>query len=1034
MLLFAVCLVVLGFQASMADDASDIARAAKRGTTNTVTTLSSRQKTDTPAIPANIGATRVSAATSQKTNESANVRERSAVTPRDGVVVSTERSRGATTAPNSNTVTSRSTAVMPRAMTSERAVGAARSAVATPSVPRTTTATTNNVPARTTSVSRGASNTATTTRSTARTAIGANVARTASTTSVVGSGTDYKKCREIFYNCMDEFCAAKDTQLKRCACSSRIHEFDNVKKQLDQVEDKMLDFSERLLTVNMDKEDAAAISIATEGEIAYNTKDTSASKKILDEISKKLKTNTSNSTLDRNLTAISLSLDMDAAFDNIDSMLGASTTTKEGTALYSAALPICREMVAEICDSEGVAIAESGYMMAIEQDCNTVSKAYSTLQDLAFEKVREGSALLDMSRLDIHQQRNSDDILTCKKKMIDMLSNTSVCGKDLGKCLDTTGRYIDPSTGEAFLTVDLANLSTLISRPDADQTWTSAPGNNAFVTFLNSKKKYLEPAMENCQDISDRVWTEFLDDALAQIKLAQEKKLEDMRQSCTSLTTQCLSTTAKSISEFDARALSIFGVSADKTVNEMCDSIKTACTALMETTGDIENWVGGMTEIARDKTYDTIIQTCREVGKACIIQTCKSISGNFGLCENIERSVNRKSIINRSACWNEVVQCVAAAGQTSITQIMAYKFNKLDSEYNADYIYKDNFDTDTYIITNPEGTTCDSKTQSCIYDICYEKCKGLKSYEECEKDDKCDTTKLLDCATCRIAEKIWGNCEFRQDKKLKIDDQNMIKIPSKTSGVETLLSWFASNTGTTDHVSSCMDTTCAAGFAQITGTDGITRCIMSSNLTSLDEVECAVNNRFEVVTGKTNCCPNRDGATDAYGNCCQAAVGISGFSAKATAYHYGQQSGQPLICLPSAGTAKTFVAAFEGNTTDYPNPRNILICVGGNLTGEDANPTDWPGGQTLRCNGTWVIIDETAGTYMSPKFNSGTQKPISPNVYYNLPDGFVCVFNFNTKKWGIFNSDGVFEDNTACNTISGYPTNEENNTFIKYTD
>jgi uncharacterized protein YpuA (DUF1002 family) len=190
---------------------------------------------------------------------------------------------------------------------------------------------------------------------------------------VDNSATNYKKCREVYYSCMDEFCANKDSQLKRCACSVRAHDFDKIKQNMSSVEDNILTFNERLLSVNMDKEDAAAVSQATEGEIAFQKSDNSDSKGILDEISKKLKASTTDTNVNKNLSAISLSLDTDSAFDSIDSSLGASTSIKEGAELYSAALPVCREMVAEICDDEGAAIAESGYQMAVEQDCNTVS-------------------------------------------------------------------------------------------------------------------------------------------------------------------------------------------------------------------------------------------------------------------------------------------------------------------------------------------------------------------------------------------------------------------------------------------------------------------------------------------------------------------------------------------------------------------------------------------------------------------------------------------------------------------------------------
>ena len=101
---------------------------------------------------------------------------------------------------------------------------------------------------------------------------------------------------------MDEFCANKDTQLKRCACSSRIHEFDGTKQNLANVEEKLMDFSQRLITVNMEREDAEALYKPTEGELAYATDDTSASKKMLDEIAKKL--GISNGTLKNHISSI----------------------------------------------------------------------------------------------------------------------------------------------------------------------------------------------------------------------------------------------------------------------------------------------------------------------------------------------------------------------------------------------------------------------------------------------------------------------------------------------------------------------------------------------------------------------------------------------------------------------------------------------------------------------------------------------------------------------------------------------------------
>ena len=436
--ILAVCLALLRIGDVWANESDDAVRAAtRRGATNTV--ASTRQKTNTPDTSATIAASsRVANATTKKAQS---LRERT-TTPRATANVST----------TSRTATRN---ISPRASvnTSSRATTTSR------------TATTSNT-TRAATMPRAATRAPITSNRTTSTAQRASIARSAKDTETVNNLRDAvmnanaKECREIYYNCMDEFCANKDSQLKRCACSSRLHEFDSVKKQLENAEEKMLDFSQRLLTVSMDAKDAAALNVATEGELAFNQKDTSESKKILDEITKKLNTKFDDDSFGRNLTAISLSLNEDAAFDNVDSLMGASTTLKTGTALYGAALPVCREMASEICTPEQLSIAESGYQMMIEKDCNTVKKSYQSQTDNARAKVLENSALLDMSRLSTYQDKNSDDILTCKRKMLDMLSNTSVCGDNLTKCLDMTGQYIDPSTGEAFLTINLANLSS----------------------------------------------------------------------------------------------------------------------------------------------------------------------------------------------------------------------------------------------------------------------------------------------------------------------------------------------------------------------------------------------------------------------------------------------------------------------------------------------------------------------------------------------------------------------------------------------
>ena len=1033
-LLLAVCLAPLTFGGAVADDNIDASRAAVRRTPNNSVTVMRQKSSENTSSASSQNAQPISRSTnlSAKSNNTLSEREHTTTSPRSNAttVSSSPRSQSVVTRTAATPQVQARTASQP--ITSRTGAATTSRSAVTRSVGTATPRVANT--ARTASTRAALSRAAT-----------KNISRVASADSadtVQNMSSNAKKCREIYYDCMDEFCANKDAVLKRCACSARTREFDSTKKNLSEVEDKMLAFNQRLLTVNMDKEDAEALYKATEGELAFNQKDTSQSKKMLDEIAKKLNTSFDDSNFDRNLSPISLSLNVDAAFDSIDSLQGAATTLKTGTELYAAALPVCREMAREVCTDDDLTIAESGYQMIIEQDCNTVAKSYQAQVDQARERVREGSALLDMSRLDIHQKRNSDDTLTCKKKMLDMLTDSSVCGSDMGKCLDVSGRYIDPSTGEAFLTENLVQINNLITRPTGDQTWTSAPGNSVFVSYLNSKKKFLEPATENCQDIANNVWNEFLEDALAQIKLAQEAKLEDMRQSCTAITTKCLTDTAKSLSDFDARALSIFGVKADKTVTAMCLDVTNACSALLKFSGstDGEQWVGGMTEITNANTYETILSTCREVGRACIVQVCSSTSGNFGLCESIQSSVNRKSIINRTACWDEVYNCVAEAGTDKIKDIMKQLGKIPDTNDNrvTDKTFRPNMSIDdlkqlsisrsyssnrtpsidfgsicdetgkctvkvlnaindfyseiynTYnerseqweankeelYVAGRGDSTCTVSGNSapntglinCIYDNCYEKCSGTS-----EDIDEAD------CYICRITEQIWGNCES-DPKTLLTADKSHNRILQPKADKTTLLWWFAQNTGTSNELDSCRDTTCPAGYTSAfiseKGTADnetglrIWTCGTDKNLSI--ESELCQTSTYKVTDTVQNCCPSS--GSDGFDNCLLSEA----IYANTNNLHFktgGDVINGKKLYLPAANTvvatwewdATTSCGSNDNDTCKYPAGKYALICAGANKTNaEDKSDENYPNGKTITCNGKYVVVNLTTGLYFTP--------------------------------------------------------------------
>ena len=784
---------------------------------------------------------------------------------------------------------------------------------------------------------------------------------------------DFGKCKSVFFDCMDEFCANKDAQLKRCACSTRANEFRNTQKSLNNVEDKLLDFSQRLLQVNMDPADAAVINIESEGERAYNqTRDKTASKKTLDEIAKKL--NTSFDSAENSgggMSALTWSLDADSAFDSVDSLSGTSTTAKSGTALRNAALPICRDMAVEVCDDDDMSLVENSYNMAIEQDCNTVQKSYATQTQNARTKILESGALLDMTRLNDYQDKNSDDVLTCKSKMLNMLTDTNVCGTDLTKCLDISGRYINPTTGEAFLSPELINIATLLVRPSNGDTWSRVPANSSFVSFLNTKKKYIEPATKNCESIADDVWDGFIDDALAKIKLAQNAKLEDVRQSCTKLLSECLDNAKTELSEFDSRALSTFGVMTDKTANALCENVKTSCAAIMAYSPDDTqitfnsddpnsadyriNWTDGTTDIAARETYNTIINTCREVGRDCIINSCKSITGNFGLCESINGSVNRHSILTRAACWDQVYECVAKASEQSLSDIRnilptasSVPQTLYERMYGASL---DNYEQE--FINSTDYATLSSDDQQLgiqdahsVYDVCRRTTNNV-----CAPVSGGNDPQTAECYKCRITEQIWGNCKSEPNNK----QTNAILIPDDANQT-TLLSWFAKNTHTQGIANSCATSICPAGKIDML-VNGQTQCKDPSGVLqcpSGDPILCEKTFTIPVNGGtKYNCCTSN--MQDSWGNCCE-----NGYTS-AIVDHMGGLLDSTVTSTSNVCTRNnnissiTLVAKYQtaiNTNTSY----NTYIFCDGTVSGNSSVPTE------LMCSGQYFSLICYTGT------------------------------------------------------------------------
>lgn len=413
---------------------------------------------------------------------------------------------------------------------------ATRAGTTTPQVRSTTRSATKTTSQQNNSRSVSGRSTNTPTRS-ARTGI---VARAATDTR---TGTEYEQCKTTYFACMDQFCQLKNDDYRRCSCSNRITSLQTARDNLVQAGEQLTAFNENLDIVGKTAAQATAMNTASDGELAL-ARDKSASQALLNAIMNSIRGTDSrveNNTLS-DLNSIDLSFDTANSFGTAN--VGQTIASYNGQALYSAVYPQCRTAVKSVCNDASLQRAINAYLMAIEQDCNTVQTAITNKQKETHAAIRESSAMLDMARAENHQAHNSDNIATCLANVETAILSDEVCGTNYHKCLDN-GEYIDVSTGQPIAgVIDFYKLGTMLSfnsgRGNADQKLAQNPNNKTFVTnFEKRVKQFAAPALDKCYDDADTVWADYLNKALLDIYYAQQSKVEEIKQGCFDFVSAC---------------------------------------------------------------------------------------------------------------------------------------------------------------------------------------------------------------------------------------------------------------------------------------------------------------------------------------------------------------------------------------------------------------------------------------------------------------------------------------------------------------
>lgn len=471
-------------------------------------------------------------------------------------------------------------------------------------------------------VSRNASNTnvvnrgATAVSNSGNSAVTARAATTTSAMSETRTGAEYEQCKEAYFTCMDQFCQLKNDDYRRCSCSNRVFELTEIRNVMQDAGNQLTVFTENLEVVGMTAEQATAMKTASEGENAL-TSDTSSSKALLEAIMNSIRGEDSNvGGKFSDLNSINLAFDTTNAFGNADS--GQIIASYNGQNLYNAVYPQCREAVKADCTDAQLQRAVTAYLMAVEQDCNTVQAAIEKQQKTMKSAVRESSALLDLARVENRQNHNSSDFTTCMNNVEAAILSEEVCGAGYHKCLDN-GEFIDVSTGAPITGVEnfyeLASLLKFEEGVDAaEQKLSKMQYNKSFVkNFETRVKKFAEPALDKCVEQADEVWEEYLDKAMLAIYYAQKSKVEEIKQGCFDFVSACYmngdAALTAAMKELTGDSATVLQPDKVTLTNEMCKDYINSCN-LMFDEDIIADYIDNRTET------DTLT-ACRAVVKEC---------------------------------------------------------------------------------------------------------------------------------------------------------------------------------------------------------------------------------------------------------------------------------------------------------------------------------------------------------------------------------------------------------------------------------
>lgn len=528
------------------------------------------------------------------------------------------------------------------------------------------------------------------------------------------TGVEYEQCKTAFFTCMDQFCQLKNDNFRRCSCNDKVFKYQEISDTYQSASERLTEFTENLDVVGMTAAQATAMKKSTEGEDAL-TEDKSASKQLLQAIMNAIKGE--DSTVGgkyQNLNSLVISPDMSNAFGMND--YGQIIASYNGASLYKAVYPQCRNAVKGDCNNASLQRAVNAYLMAIEQDCNTVESALYEKKKTLKASTYESSAMLDLARVENRQTHNSDDISTCLANVESAIQSEEVCGAAYHKCLDN-GQFIDVMTGAPLTGVknfyELGTLLTFKTNENIqNQKLSTITSNRDFVQFFENKtKKFATDALDKCTEKSDYVWQQYLDRALLDIYYAQQSKVKTIKNSCFNLVAACYDNQTAAIETAMANLTGEYTVNlqpaALQITQEICDDYIESCNRMFS--GNV------IREYMSQKTIADSERACRTIAQNCFDNFGGPGYENFYSLQNglITSGTALDWFSLYDASGNILSPCAQELHNTTgcnSKEVLEHTFGGFDKYADGDYRYiEDHIDYDRHL--RPSGVASEVYTQ-----------------------------------------------------------------------------------------------------------------------------------------------------------------------------------------------------------------------------------------------------------------------------------------------------------------------------------